>query len=85
MSYRRIAGGGKRDTAETPIRQALDQVGAEYWIIGGKGNPDLLVRWRGKFFAGEVKSEGGKETKNQGKFEIWRTPEQVLKVIGAMQ
>jgi hypothetical protein len=84
VSYRRRAGGGKRDTAEKPITDALKAVGAEFWLIGGgHGNPDLLVRWRGFYYAGEVKSKGGTETKNQGDFPIWRTPEQVLKAIGA--
>ena len=82
MSYRRRAGGGKRDTAEKPILDALRAVGAEFWQIGGQGNPDVLIRFRGRLYAGEVKSAGGTETKNQGAFPIWRTPEQVLDAIG---
>lgn len=83
MSYRRRAGGGKRDIAEKPILAALVSVGAEFWQIGGQGNPDVLVRFKGRFYAGEVKTGAGKETANQGAFEIWRTPEQALKAIGA--
>jgi len=85
VSYRRRAGGGKRDTAEKPILEALDGVGAEYWQIGGQGNPDVLVRFRGRFYAGEVKTNRAKETRNQGAFEIWRTPQDVLKAIGAVR
>jgi hypothetical protein len=86
VGWRRRAGGGKRDTAEKPILAALDGVGAEYWQIGGTGNPDLLIRFprrSGRFYAGEVKTGKGKETPNQtGAFPIWRTPEDVLKAIG---
>lgn len=83
VSYRRRAGGGKRDTAEKPILDALQARGIEFWQIGGTGNPDVLIRFGGRLYAGEVKSKGGSETKNQGDFPIWRTPEQVLKAIGA--
>ena len=84
MSYRRRGGGGKRDTAEKPILDALAARGIEFWQIGGTGNPDVLVRFRGRFYAGEVKTGKGEETKNQGAFPIWRTPEQVLREIGAV-
>lgn len=82
VSYRRRAGGGKRDAAEKAILEALDAVGAEYWQIGGTGNPDLLIRFRRRFYAGEVKTGNAKETDNQGAFEVWRTPDDVLKAIG---
>jgi hypothetical protein len=85
VSYRRRAGGGKRDLAEKPILEALAAVGAEFWQIGGQGNPDVLVRFRGRLYAAEVKSPGGTETKNQGAFPIWRTPEQALWEIGAVK
>lgn len=84
MSYRRRAGGGKRDIAEGPICEALAAVGAECWKIGGTGNPDVLVRFRGRLWAAEVKTGDGKETKNQGAFPIWRTPGDALKAIGAV-
>ncbi len=74
----------KRDAAEKPIVQALRQVGAEVWRVTGTGCPDVLVRFRGQLWAAEVKTAKGKETKNQGAFEIWRTPEQALKAIGAI-
>lgn len=88
MGWRRRAGGGKRDRAEKPILDALRDVGAEFWQIGGTGNPDLLIRFprqRGLFYAGEVKTERAKETDNQGAFPIWRTPADVLRAIGAIQ
>lgn len=85
MSYRRRAGGGKRDTAEKPILEALAAVGAEFWQLSGTGNPDVLVRFRGRFYAGEVKTGKSKETHNQGAFEIWRTPDDALKAVGAIR
>lgn len=84
MSYTKRAGGGKRDLAERPIAEALRAVGAEVFFIGGCGNPDLLVRFRGRLHAGEVKTGHGKETANQGHFPIWRTPEDALRAIGAV-
>jgi len=85
VSYRRRAGGGKRDISEKPIVEALERVGAECWRVGGQSNPDLLVRFRGRFYAGEVKTGKGKETKNQGAFDIWRTTDDALKAIGAVR
>jgi len=72
----------KRDAAEGPIVEALRAVGAQVWFISGKGLPDLLVRYKGRLEAGEVKSKGGKETENQGDFPIWRKPEDALAAIG---
>jgi hypothetical protein len=83
MAFRRGGGGKRRDVAEPPILQAVRAVGAEAWQISGTGLPDVLIRFRGRFYAGEIKSKGGTETVHQGAFDIWRTPDQVLKVIGA--
>ena len=85
MAFRRGGGGKKRDTAEKPIRTALAAVGAQSWQISGTGLPDLLVAFRGRFYAGEVKSEGGTLTKHQGAFPVWRTPDDALKAIGAVK
>lgn len=76
--------GRRRDTAEKPIREALQAIGAEMWQIGGRGLPDLLVRYRGRLYAAEVKSKGGTETEHQGAFTIWRTPKDALTAIGAV-
>ncbi len=85
MGFRRRGGGGKRDTSEGPIIEALRAVGAEVWQVGGTGNPDLVVRFRTVTVAAEVKTGKGKETKNQGAFPIWRTPQDALKAIGAIR
>jgi hypothetical protein len=84
MAYRRRAGGGKRDLAEKPILAALARVGAEYWQVGGQGNPDVLVRFRGQLYAAEVKTGTAKETANQGAFPIWRSVDDALHAIGAV-
>ncbi len=86
MGWRRRAGGGKRDSAEDPIVAALEAVGASVWKIGGTGNPDLLVRYRGIWIPAEVKTGNGALTKNQSglMWPIWRTPEDALKTIGVV-
>ncbi len=85
MSYRWGRGSGRRDHAEAAILQALKAVGAEYWQLSGTGNPDVLARWQGQFYAAEIKTGTAKETKNQGAFPIWRTPDDALKAIGVIR
>ncbi len=87
MGWRRRAGGGKRDIAEDPIVAALEAAGASVWKIGGTGNPDLLVRYRGVWTPGEVKTGKGALTKNQSGllWPIWRCPDDALRTIGAMR
>jgi len=80
---RRLNWNVKRDKAEGPIVEAARQVGAEVWRLSGTGCPDLLVRFRGVLSAGEVKTGKGRLTKSQGAFPIWRTPEDMLRAIGA--
>jgi len=72
MSWRRYAGGGKRDAAERPIIEALQGLGCTVYQLSGKGNPDLLVRRpspSGLWVPLEVKSDGGTLTKNQQDLE----------------
>lgn len=56
MSYRRRAGGGRRDTAESAIVEALRAAGCQVWLLSGTGNPDLLVKRGGRFMVFEVKT-----------------------------
>jgi hypothetical protein len=83
MSFRRRAGGGKRDLAEAAIVQALEAAGVQTWQLSGTGNPDLLCFTRGAFFALEVKTEKGKRTRNQTTipWPIVRTPEEALAAV----
>jgi len=74
----------KRDRSERPIIQALEAVGAEVWQVSGKGLPDLLVRFRGHFYCGEVKTGRAKLRASQGAFPVWRNSEEALFGIGAI-
>lgn len=65
MSYRRRAGGGKRDAVEAEIVAGLEAHGARCWRLGGTGNPDLLVLYRGRWTPLEAKTGKGRLTRNQ--------------------
>lgn len=71
---------------ERPIVAALRAVGADVTPISGKGAPDLLVRFRGRLVAVEVKSAKGDRTEAQevSRWPIVRTIEDALKIIGAV-
>ncbi len=87
MGWRRRAGGGKRDTAEKPIVDALRAAGAFVRHIGGTGNPDLLVRYCRRWTPLEVKTGKGKQTaaqKAEADWPIVTTPEEALREIGAV-
>lgn len=80
----------KRDTAEPPIIQALEQVGAEVWPIDYP--VDLLVRFRERWHLLEVKTGKSKVRKEQTaqrnfiestNTPIVRTPIEALRAIGA--
>lgn len=75
----------KRDATEPAIVRALESVGAEVWKLSGRGLPDLLVRFRGVLYAGEVKTKTGRLRASQGQFPVWRTPEDALTAIGAVR
>lgn len=80
MGWRRRAGGGKRDSAEAGIIQALEAIGVRVWRVGGTGNPDILCLYRGVYTPMEVKTGTGKATVNQQAipWPVVRTPEQAL-------
>jgi hypothetical protein len=65
MPYRRRAGGGKRDAAEKDILAALERLGARCWQLGGTSNPDVLISFRGAFYAAEIKTGNAGLTANQ--------------------
>lgn len=72
----------KRDAAEPAIVQALESVGAEVWKVSGTGLPDLLVRYRGVLYAGEVKTGKAKLRASQGAFPVWRSISDAMTAIG---
>ena len=83
MSYKRRAGGGKRDTAEKPIVEALRKIGVECWRIGGTGNPDVLTRWHGRYLPLEIKTGKGRLTANQGDipWPVVRTIDEAIREV----
>lgn len=85
VSFRRRAGGGRRDAIEAEIVQELERVGASVKRLGGTGNPDLLVRFGAKWLPLEVKSgKRGRLTRNQWGLEwpVVRSVEEALTAIG---
>jgi hypothetical protein len=90
VSYRKRAGGGKRDIAEKPIVDALSAVSAIVIRHSGKGEPDLFVLSRGIWRAGEVKTDDGALTPAQVEscagrlWPIWRTVDDALRAIGVI-
>lgn len=83
----RVGQARKRDANEMPIRKALEAVGAFVTPISGKGAPDLLVVYRRRLYAFEVKTAKGKQTAAQQatNWPLVRTTEEALRAIGAMK
>jgi hypothetical protein len=75
----------RRDANEPAIVEALEAVGADVWRLSGRGLPDLLVRFRGVLYAGEVKTAKGRLRASQGAFPVWRTVDDALTAIGVLQ
>lgn len=84
VSFRRRAGGGRRDTVEASIVEALEAYGVRVWRLGGTGNPDLLTLYRSRFLPLEVKGKTGTLTANQQDipWPVVRTPEEALALFG---
>jgi hypothetical protein len=84
MSFWRGGAKKRRDANEPAILEALRAVGAECWQISGRSLPDLLVRYRGVYYAAEVKTLKGRLRETQGAFPVWRTVDDALRAIGAV-
>ena len=84
---RRVGQARRRDTAETAIRETLEAYGATVIQISGKGAPDVLVIFRGRLLAAEIKSKRGTLTPAQKQagagvlWPVWRTPAEALEAI----
>lgn len=85
----RVGQARKRDWNEPEIVSALQRVGALVGKLSAPGLPDLLVCWRGRLYAMEVKGPRGRATLAQVErlAEGWpvvtvRTPDEALKAIG---
>ncbi len=75
----------RRDANERAIIQAVRQVGGDVWQLSGTGVGDILVRYRGVLFCGEIKTDKGRLRSTQGAFPVWRTVDEVLAAIGAVK
>ena len=84
---RRVGQARKRDANEKAIRTALEAVGATVVPISGKGAPDLLITFRGAFYPVECKGKKGTRTEAQQvtQYPIVRSPEEALRLIGAVK
>ncbi len=88
MSMRRV--NPKRDGNEKAIVDALLTVGAVVLRLSGKGCPDLLVSYKGRWTPLEVKVKQGKLTEAQAvtyalaAFPVVRTINEALMAIGAL-
>lgn len=59
----------KRDANESEIVKALDAIGATVTKLSQPGVPDLLVRYRDRWYLVEVKGPNGKLTPGQREFD----------------
>ena len=87
MGFRRRAGGGRRDSNERDIIDVMEAIGARVYPIGGTGNPDLAIWFRGRPYLCEVKTAKGKRTDNQTDipWPIVRDYVDAFAVIGVMR
>jgi Holliday junction resolvase len=61
----RVGQARRRDANEADIVRALRAAGADVTPVSGKGAPDLIVRYRGRVYAFEVKAPKGTRTEAQ--------------------
>lgn len=83
----RVGQARKRDANEKPITDALRRLGADVTPVSGRGAPDILVRWQGRVFGFEVKSEKGRQTEAQENtnWTIIRDINDALREIGVVR
>jgi hypothetical protein len=76
----------RRDAIEKPIVQALRAVGADVTRVSGKGAPDLLVRYKGRIAAFEVKSAKGDRTdaQDETKWPIGVRKRSAIRTVGGV-
>ena len=78
----------KRDTTEADIVKALRKVGVQVFRMSGRGLPDLLTYYRGRWGVLEVKRKGGrltdaqKNTRVTAPFPVVETPLEALSAVG---
>lgn len=55
----------RTDANQHAIIDDLEKCGVQCWRLGGKGNPDVLTLWQGKFLPLEIKTATGKLRESQ--------------------
>lgn len=83
--FRRGGAGKRRDANESGLIAGWRAIGAEVWQVSGRGLPDVLVRFRGRLHAFEIKTATGKLRETQGDFPVIRTMDDGLRAIGAIR
>jgi hypothetical protein len=81
---RRVGQARRRDLNEDDLVAALEAVHARVWRISGKGCPDLLVLFQGRYTPLEVKGKSGRLTKAQAgiPWPVVRTADECYEAIG---
>lgn len=74
----------RKDANHDDIVDELEKCGVQCWRIGGKGNPDVLTLWQGKYLPLEIKTAKGKkrESQQQIPWPVVRTIDEALIWIG---
>ena len=78
----------KRDTTEKTIVKDLRKAGVQVFLVSGRGLPDLLTHFRGRWLPLEVKRKGGrltdaqKNTRVLAPFPVVENSDQAFKAIG---
>ena len=82
-AFRRGGAGKRRDANEAAIVETLQAYGCRVWRIGGSGLPDLLVWYRGRAHALEVKTATGRKTDAQADvpWPIVRSVDEAVAVV----
>lgn len=84
------------DKNQPAIVDALRGIGAEVQSLApmGRGVPDIICAYKGKWFVAEIKGEGGKlnekeqawhnKFSRQAQVHVWYSTDDALKAIGAI-
>lgn len=83
--FKRGGGARRRDANEPGLIAGWRAIGATVYQVGGRGLPDVLVKFRGVLYAFEIKTASGTLTEHQGDFPVVRTMDEALKAIGAVR
>lgn len=74
----------RSDANQGEIVKALRKCGVKCWTLGGRGRPDLLTYWHGRYLPLEVKTEKGelRESQKDAPWPVVRSFEEACIHIG---